>query len=82
MRSNISAYSYLLPPADSNTTTHKPVRAIKKAASDSFVRIVNALSAVDGRCYWNAPRHTSINSLLGSLPRPTLERVLANLEQA
>ncbi len=68
--------------SDESSTTLRPVRAIKKAANNSLVRIMNALSAVGVRYYCGAPRHTSIDRLLGGLPRPTLERVLAHLEGA
>ncbi len=54
-----------------NPVVVSPVRAIKWAARNSVARVMNALSAV-GYSYRSRPRHTSIDRLLGGLPRPVL----------
>lgn len=54
----------------------KPVRKIKKVTYGIFVRSLNAMRS--GLCL-HRQRHTSINRLLGSLPRGELAVILSRV---
>ena len=52
----------------------KPVRRITRYANSTWVR--NKLYALG---YRKLPRHTSLNKLLGGLPKPVLQALAAGL---
>lgn len=54
----------------------KPVRKIKQAAENNLERVLCAMPLAGLRV---KHRHTSIDSLLGGLPRPMLASIYRNL---
>ena len=57
-----------------NPNIEKPVRRITRYANSTWVR--NKLYALG---YRKLPRHTSLNKLLGGLPKPVLQALAAGL---
>lgn len=61
------------------TTTVRPVRAIMRAANGNLISIRNSISACG---YTVNHRHVPVRRVLGTLPRPVLERILTDVRSA
>lgn len=59
------------------TSTIHPVRAIKTAAYGNPTRVIKALRFIGYDC--RRVRHSSIDSLIGGLPKADLELVLRHV---
>lgn len=66
------------------TITVRPVRAIKQAAHYNIPRVLSAMQGCGMECFNRIAhhKHVSIDRLLTGLPKPTLERILANVRGA